>query len=404
MKRVGGLIEKIYDMDNLLLSFYKAQKGKACKVEVRDYASRLQDNLLNMKYCVLNGKVDVGKYHTFTIYDPKKRDICACEFDERVLYHALMNVCHPYFEKHLIYHTYATRIGKGTYAALETAHHYSVKYQYIAKLDVRKYFDSINHTILKKQLCRLFKDSTLLSIFNQIIDTYQTEEDCGLPIGNLTSQYFANHYLSCLDHYIKEQLSVKGYVRYMDDMLLFANNKQELKEQVKKVELYAMEELKLKLKTPIIVSSSQGVSFLGYRLQGYRIGLNTRSKNRFKHKLYLYNKLLDSGTWTEKEYYTHITPLVSFTEHAYVKKFRRRIIQKVEDREALTVSCVGAAGTTTQLTAASPIATTTIRTTATTTTACGSPCLFSLASADGVGVVNRSSSSFCDKQNEKSES
>ncbi|MBQ6754572.1 MAG: RNA-directed DNA polymerase [Bacteroidales bacterium] len=337
MKRVGFLIEAIADMDNLLLAFYKAQRGKQAKKEVVLYRECLQDNLLGMQKQILSGEVNVGSYHTFTIYDPKKRLICASCFEERVLHHALMNVCHPYFERQLIFHTYATRIGKGTYSALEQAHKYTIRYKYVAKLDVRKYFDSINHYILKRQLTKLFKDNVLLKIFSAIIDTYATEKDCGLPIGNLTSQYFANHYLSCLDHYIKEQLHISGYVRYMDDMLLFSDEKTVLYSKVEEIEKYFNENLELKIKPPIIVSTKRGISFLGYSLQSYRIGLNSRSRNRFSRKMNIYGKLLAKGEWSDREYYEHITPLISFTGHAYTKKLRRNIINKVENRWALTV-------------------------------------------------------------------
>lgn len=337
MKRVGHLTESIADMDNLMLAFYKAQRGKQLKKEILLYRKNLQDNLLSMREQILSGKVHVGYYHTFTIYDPKQRLICASCFEERVLHHALMLVCHQYFERHLIYHTYATRVGKGTYSALEQAHKYTIHYKYVAKLDVKKYFDSINHSILKKQLYKLFKDNTLLSIFYAIIDTYATETDCGLPIGNLTSQYFANHYLSCLDHYIKEQLHISGYVRYMDDMLLFSDEKTDLYNKVQLIEKYLNNNLELKIKPPIIVPTKQGVCFLGYKLQGYRIGLNSRSRNRFTRKMNTYCKLLAKGVWDEREYYQHITPLISFTEHAYTKKIRRNIINKVENRWALTV-------------------------------------------------------------------
>lgn len=329
MKRKGHLIEQVADMDNLMLAFWKAQRGKTAKKEVVRYQEHLMDNLLRMRECLLSGQVDVGYYHTFTIFEPKERHIYASSFDERVLHHALMNICHPYFEKHLIYDTYATRIGKGTYAALERAHSMMPRYRYVAKLDVRKYFDSIDHTILKHHLGHIFKDQLLLSAFDRIIDTYDSSRPgVGVPIGNLTSQYFANHYLSNYDHYVKEQLRVPVYIRYMDDMLLFGDNRTLLREQVEMAANYLSSKLSLELKPPQIVSTGQGVSFLGYRLQKYRIGLNSRSRNRFNRMMTNYTHMVESGAWSQEDYRSHMVPLLAFTQHAYTKKYRRSRLKK----------------------------------------------------------------------------
>ncbi|MBR1834768.1 MAG: RNA-directed DNA polymerase [Bacteroidales bacterium] len=339
MKRAGHLIERVADMDNLLWAFCKAQKGKSCKKEVIDYRANLQDNLIEMRERLLAGDVRVGNYSTFTIYDPKERQISAATFDERVLHHALMNVCHPYFDRHLIYDTYATRIGKGTYAALDRAHKFMTCHSHVAKLDVRKYFDSIDHGILKRQLAHLIKDVYVLSAFNRIIDTYHAAtRGVGIPIGNLTSQYFANHYLSVFDHYLKERLGVVSYIRYMDDMLLFADDGQLLKGQVQRVHDYLSEELRLQIKPPVIVKTTQGVSFLGYRLQGYRIGLNSRSRNRFIHKMNNYQHLLETEQWSQEEFRIHVVPLVAFAKHAYTKQYRLQLIKsqtaRLEPRES----------------------------------------------------------------------
>ena len=333
MKRAGHLIELIAETDNLLLAFYKAQRGKQAKAEVMRYRENLDGEIAALQQQLLNGTVQVGDYRTFFVYDPKKRLICAAAFRERVLHHALMNVCHPFFERHLISSTYATRIGKGTYKALERAHSAMSRYRYVAKLDVRKYFDSVDHAILKLQLRRMFKDNVLLAIFDAIIDSYQTEEGKGLPIGNLTSQYFANHYLSCCDHYIKETLHVPEYVRYMDDMLLFSNDSHALRHFVDEVVAYMDTVLHLRLKPPVLVNTAVGVPFLGYRLKRFHVGLTGRSRRRFARRLSIYGNLLDGGVWTEQQYHEHITPLLAFTQHAYAKRWRRRV---VESRRAPT--------------------------------------------------------------------
>lgn len=326
MRRTGYLIDEISDMDNLYLAYYKASKGKHSKEIVQSYSKNLISNLRILQYQIRSGNISVGKYHYFTIVDPKQRQICAASFDERVLHHALMNICHPYFDSRLIFDTYATRPKKGIYAALEKGKKAAIRYSYVGKLDYRKYFDSISHDILKTKLRKLFKDNLLLSIFDQIIDSYSTTENCGIPIGNLTSQYFANYYLSDLDHFIKESMRIPVYLRYMDDMLLFEQDKELLQKNIQIIDKLSTDYLQLTLKSPIINKTSQGVSFLGYTLKPNLLLLNGRSKRRFKNKLHKYIKLLNTNKWNESEYQNHILPLLAFVKYAYTKRYRKNII------------------------------------------------------------------------------
>ena len=286
MKRVGFLIDKIADIDNLRFSFYKAQTGQQGKRDVIKYRENLQSNLELLRQQILFKNIKVGNYQLFKIFDPKERTVCAASFNERVLHHAIINICGEYFERHFISTTYANRKNKGVYKALDLAHFATSHYRFVAKLDVRKYFDSIDHYVLKFLLRRLFKDKCLLYLLDQIIDSYHVEENKGLPIGNLTSQYFANYYLSGLDHYVKEVLLVPIYIRYMDDILLFGNDLDLLKEQVRKVTLYVCENLRLQLKIPIIQKTIKPFTFLGYSFCENKITLAKRSRFRFEEKYY----------------------------------------------------------------------------------------------------------------------
>ena len=335
MKRVGFLTEEIAEMGNMTLAFYKAAKGKSFSTEVKIFRENLFDNLNNLRRQILLGNVSVGKYSYFKIYDPKERLICAASFDERVLHHAIMNVCHPFFEKHLIYDTYATRIDKGIYKALEKSKQNMAKYKYVAKLDVRKYFDNISHDVLMRKLSRLFKDKRLLGVLDKIIRSYNSgmldspSSECsakGLPIGNLTSQYFANYYLSETDHFIKEQLGVPFYVRYMDDMLLMDNEKEALKEKLQVVE-QNIQRIGLALKPVVLNKTTLGVSFLGYKLYPNKVLLNRSSKIRFKKKHSAYEKNLISDIWDDRQYQRHIIPLLAFTQFAYTKRLRKEILE-----------------------------------------------------------------------------
>ena len=289
------MIEEIADIENLQLAYYKAQKGKSSKVEVFEYGKRLCENLRILQQQIRSGNVETGNYHYFTIYDPKKRLICAAPIGQRIMHHALMNVCHPFFERAQIFDSYASRIGKGTHGSIERAKHFNKCYKWFLKIDFRKYFDSLDHRILKEQLRRLFKDKRLLVILNRIIDSYSVNQNKGVPIGNLTSQYFANHYLTQADHYAKEVLRIPAYVRYMDDIVLWHNNKESLKDTGFKLLNYTEYALELKAKPFCLNRNSQGLPFLGYLLSPDKTRLAHRSRSRFIEKLTLYEKKFDPG-------------------------------------------------------------------------------------------------------------
>ena len=328
MKRAGNLFSAIADSDNLRLAFWKARKGKNHSRQVLQYRSDLEKNLNALREEILGGTVEVGQYTFFKIFDPKERNICAAAFREQGLHHALMNVCHPYFERVQIFDSYASRKGKGTYAALDRAKEFTRRYRYFLKIDVRKFFESIHHNVLKTQLGRLFKDEAVLKTLFGIIDSYQAKPDRGVPIGNLTSQYFANHYLSALDHFIKEQLRIKAYVRYMDDMVLWHDDKDVLKRARGAIQTYLQQEMKLELKPPLLNSCARGVPFLGYVVLPFNIRLSLRSRRRFVKKLRGLEENYHTGKWSEAACQRKILPLLAFTRHANTLAFRKSLETK----------------------------------------------------------------------------
>lgn len=329
-KRVGFLIENIADTDNLRLAFWKACKGKENKEEVIAYREKLDANLFSLRNELLNGTVEVGNYHYFTIHDPKERLICAASYRERMLHHAIMNICHTYFEKFQVFDSYATRIEKGQYAAFDRAKFYSEKYQWFCKLDVRKYFNSIDHNVLYEKLTTKIKDPFLLDLFHKIIKSYQSLPDKGLPIGNLTSQYFANFYLGFADYFIKEKLQASAYVRYMDDMVFWSNDKESLLALANQFTKFINTTLKLQLKPYCINSLEKGLPFLGYVTFKNYIRLNKNSKKRFIQKMKLYHLNLENEKWTQSEYVRHVLPLIAFTQHANSINLRKQLLSKME--------------------------------------------------------------------------
>lgn len=227
-----------------------------------------------------------GRYRQFKIFDPKERVISVVPFCDRVMHHAIMNVLESVFERQFIFHTYACRKGKGTHAAARYALKKARTCSHFLKLDVKKYFDSIDHFVLKRLLCRIIKDARCLSLLFGIIDSYSSGVDCkGLPIGNLTSQFFANYYLSVLDHFVLEQLKPKGYVRYMDDIVIFENSAARLKEVFRVIDDFCNKGLLLTLKPPVIAPCRNGVPFLGWRITPSGITVLKKTRRRMKAKI-----------------------------------------------------------------------------------------------------------------------
>lgn len=328
MKRQGNLFKLVADIDNIRLAFLKARRGKSEKKEVLDFSANLDENLDKLRMDILSGDVEIGNYHYFTIHDPKKRLICAAPFRQRVLHHALMNICHQKFEMFQIYDSYASRPGKGTHSAVARANFFQKKYKYFLKMDIKHYFDSIDHLILLRQLSRLFKDKELLYIFSRIIDSYHVTDMKGVPIGNLTSQYFANHYLAIADHYVKECLKVKGYVRYMDDFVLWGDDRTKLKAIGDDLRNFLSEILKLKLKVFQLHPTNVNLSFLGYNMNCEGERLSKRSADRYRRTVRRLYKLYDRELIDEAEMNRRLLPLISFIEKVPSKGLKRKTMEE----------------------------------------------------------------------------
>ena len=192
LKRVGNLYQHIYTTGNLVFALRKALRGKRDKPSTRAFLENCRTNLRTLQQELAQCIWVPGEYNTFTIHEPKKRIISAAPFPDRVAHHAIINITEPVFERFSIYDSYACRRGKGLHAAISRAHSFQKNNAWFLKLDIQKYFDSIDHATLKALLVRQFKDQRLMSVFGRIIDSAHAETGKGLPIGNLTSQHFAN--------------------------------------------------------------------------------------------------------------------------------------------------------------------------------------------------------------------
>lgn len=332
MKRASRLLEAVLTPDNFRLAFRAATRGKRRQAEVVRFGSRLEDNLGGLIERLRAGAFRFGTFTQFLIRDPKPRVITAPCLRERIIHHAIVNVFEPDFERWLITDTFACRKGKGRIAALLRTRRFAGRFGTFLKLDVRKYFDSVPHDRLLGLLGRRFKDGRLLDLFERIVRSFRGALGRGLPIGALTSQHFANFYLGHFDRFVKETLRVEGYVRYMDDMALWADDEGRLKAALRDGEGYLRDELGLALKpTPYLNRTAHGMDFLGCRVFPHHMTLNRRSRVRFRRKMTALEGAYLSGDIDEAQLQQRGTALTAFTRTSGLSawKFRRAAIDSL---------------------------------------------------------------------------
>ena len=329
MRRAANLFDRIHEPANLRLAFHKAARGRRGQVVVQAFATGLDDRISEMAKAICDGTFPVGRFHQFLIRDPKERVITAPCFDERVLHHAIMNVCEPILDRWLIDDTFACRKGKGREAAILRAQHFTGTVAWCLKLDVRKYFDSISHERLSHLLQCRFKDERLLRLLNRIIAAYRSEVGVGVPIGSLTSQHFANFYLGGLDRFVKETLRVRGYVRYMDDMVLWHCSRETLVQIHDRCQEFAMVQLGLEFKPSTVQRTGVGVGFLGCRIWPTHVELNHRSKRRWRRRVQVLERAERLGLLSELNLQQRLTALTAFSQAAEAKswRFRNSVLQ-----------------------------------------------------------------------------
>ena len=309
MKRHNHLFEPICSFENLHAAAISAMRGKKGKRPAATFFANLEEELIALREELLGGSYQHGGYHYFQIHEPKQRTVAAAPFRDRVVHHAIVRVVEPLFERRFIEDSFACRKGKGTHAAMRRAAQFARKYPYALKCDIRKYFSNIDHDILTRQLERVIADRRLLDLMKGILESHSEGERTvwgddlfserrvvgrGLPIGNLTSQFWANVYLNALDHFVKHTLRCKGYVRYMDDFLLFGHHKAELKAQGRVLKRWVCHQLRLEVHPDKyqLLYSSAGVDFCGFVVFAdgrVRVRSQTarRFQRRFRHQLRL---------------------------------------------------------------------------------------------------------------------
>ena len=346
MQRAGGLWSKLISFNNLFRAYRKARLGKGRTSAIAHFALELEPELLSLQRELGRGDYRPGDYRLFTIYERKPRRIAAAPFRDRVVHHAIMNVIEPPIDRAFIHDSYACRGGKGVHAAVDRYQYWACRYSYVLKLDIARYFPSIDHEILKRKLRRYIKDHRVLRLLDLIIDgspdepgmlTYFAGDDLltplarrvGIPIGNLTSQFFANLFLNDLDHFVKQQLGCRAYLRYVDDMVVLGNDKRRLWTIRGRVEEHlAHARLRLHPNKVHVTRTIHGVDLLGYRVFPDFRRLRDDNGHRFARKL----RKFASGYAKGRILWEDIDPVVQswigHAAHADTSGLRARIFSQ----------------------------------------------------------------------------
>jgi hypothetical protein len=320
-----GLVERLDDWANLEVALGNALRGKRTRRDAAAFVAGLPGSLEAVGERLRSGIGPLGRFREFTVWDPKRRVISAPCFADRVLHHALMNVCEPAFERWLVRQTFACRTGSGLSAALREAEHWSRCRKWYLKLDVRHYFETLPRDRLLARLERLFGEAAMLRLWERVVESFQPGAKAGIPIGSLTSQHLANFYLGFLDRRVKEGFRVRAYARYLDDIVLWHDDRDELRRCRDGIRDFAASELGLELKEPVLNRTDGGMEFLGFRLHPGWTGLGRRGRRRLTHRSRALREAWEEGCLTDEDVQRRMTACLAFVAPARSRPFRRLV-------------------------------------------------------------------------------
>ena len=349
VKTYKHLYPKIYDFENLYRAHRQARRGgKRKQPEVAAFEHNLGENLLRLQDELQTQTYRPGPYRNFIVVERKERKISAAPYRDRVVHHALINVIGPIFEARFIHDTYANRKGKGTHAALDRAQHFARRYAYVLKADVREFFPSIDHALLRDLLAHHIACPETLWLIDRILesgggiltdrytpvyfpgdDLFAVERPRGLPIGNLTSQHWANLYLHPVDLFVKQELHCKGYVRYSDDMLLFAAEKATLHRwRADLIDALGALRLTLHERQAQVFPVTNGIDFLGWRLFPHYRRLRRDNVRYAVKRLRRQQAAVARGDLSPEELTASVQAWLAHAAHGNTYQLRRRILRR----------------------------------------------------------------------------
>lgn len=337
MKRVGHLFEQVTDFTTLFECARRAARGKRSRPEVATFLIDLETQALALQRDLRAGTYRPGPYRTFWVQDPKPRTISAAPFRDRVVHHAVCAVLEPLLERYSIFHSYACRKGKGTSAAVRRAQQITRRHAYFLKLDVRRFYETADHRVMQALLRRRIKDRALLDLLDVIIEAGApgSVRNQGLPIGNLTSQHLANLYLGPFDHHMTSRLGVRGYCRYMDDILIGGPDRRTVRRWHDAAAEFLSSQLRLDLREEVthLAPVAVGVPFLGFRIWPNQIRFDGRRKRRLISRLRTNDRRLRTKEIDEAHAARCGGSLVAWAETADTVRLRRSIVARLDAEE-----------------------------------------------------------------------
>lgn len=333
---MSGIYQKIIRFNSLLSAWREFKKGKKTKKDVLEFEFQLEEKLFSIQRELIHKTYKHGGYTKFYIKDPKMRLIHKATVKDRLIHHLVSGYLEKIFESIFFTHSYSSRKNKGAHKAVLTFQDMANKISnggqktcWVLKLDIKKFFASVNHPILTEILLRKIDDQDFLNLLQKIIKSFS---DIGIPIGNLTSQYFANIYLNELDQFITKELKIRYYIRYADDFVILSKSRQDLLDLTIKIRHFLESELDLTLHPQKIVLRKfrSGIDFLGYVVFPTHILPRTKTKRRLIKKIKQRINEYKQGEITKEKLEATINSYWGYLGHANTHAFKKELIEIIK--------------------------------------------------------------------------
>lgn len=328
------IFDEISSLENLFSAWREFSRGKKKKLDVLEFKLNLEDNLFGLHYELQDGAYRHSHYTSFNISDPKPRRIHKACVRDRVLHHAIFRVLYPIFDKGFIFDSYSCRLGKGTHRAVNRLERFcrqlsqnNTRNIFALKCDIKKFFDSVDQNVLLELIGRKIQDKDALRLIEITVKSFEKSPGKGLPLGNVTSQLFANIYLNELDQFTKHNLRIKYYLRYCDDFVILSADENYLAGCVSEISYFSSQKLKLSLHSDKVVIRKyhQGIDFLGYVvLPNHRV-LRTKTKNRILKKIKINRENFKNGLISKRHFYHSLQSYLGILTHCEGHKIKKEI-------------------------------------------------------------------------------
>lgn len=339
MRIYTNLFNKLVTPENLFSAWKDFRRDKKKKADVLIFEKNLEQEIFSIHRELTSGNYKHSGYTSFYLSDPKRRHIHKALVRDRVLHHAIMGILYPLYDKTFIHNSFSCRIGKGTHKGVDAlrsmlykASKNNTRNVYILKCDIEKFFDSISHEILLDALHSRIKDQKLMDLLTEVIGSFSSYksnlfEQCGVPIGNLISQLFANVYMDIFDQFMKHKLKVKYYARYTDDFIIVSENKEYLVDLLPKIQMFLNEKLKLQIhpKKITLTKIGRGIDYLGYVLFPYFTLVRKRTQKRVLRKINEKISLYKRKEITKNKVHATLMSYLGVLSHADTHKFSEKL-------------------------------------------------------------------------------